>query len=109
MDFSENIPEWKVFKVLITVKGSQEKKVLKICLPEDEGKTAVVFDKDETCGKRAQLVDQEKKKNEEYLENIKSNPYFPVRRRPQIEKIQQQENKNINQIPNNSNGFSFTS
>lgn len=50
----------------------------------EESETAFVNDKNEMCAKRAELVDAERKKNDEYLENLRSNPNFPRRRRPEI-------------------------
>ena len=87
------IPNWKVYNVLLSIKGSGDKKNVKVCLPLDESETAVMNDKNEPCAKRAEFVDQERKKNDDYLQNLQSNPNFPVMRRPEV---QMPVNNNIN-------------
>jgi hypothetical protein len=49
---------------------------VKICLPLDESLTALCSEKDEPCASRAQFVDNEKAKNEDYIQKIKSNNFF---------------------------------
>ena len=71
--------------MLLSVKGTGDKKNVKVCLPVDESETAVMNDKNEPCAKRAEFVDQERTKNDEYLQNLSSNPNFPRRRRPEIQ------------------------
>ena len=53
-----------------------ENTFVKVCLPLDESETALCSDKDEPCGERASYVEREKKKNEDYIEKIKSNNFF---------------------------------
>jgi hypothetical protein len=53
-----------------------ENTFVKVCLPLDESETALCSDKDEPCGPKAQYVDKEKKKNEDYISKIKSNNFF---------------------------------
>lgn len=98
VSFEENIPNWKIYNVLLVLKGTQEKKLVKVCLPLEESETAIVNDRSDPCAKTAELVDQERKKNDDYLENLRSNPNFPTRRRPEIpinNQINQSKIKNI--------------
>ena len=53
-----------------------ENTFLKVCLPLDESETALCSDKDELCGPRAEYVEKEKKKNEDYIQKIRSNNFF---------------------------------
>jgi hypothetical protein len=55
---------------------SGENTFIKVCLPLDESETALCSDQDEPCGQRAEYVDQEKKKNEDYIQKIKTNNFF---------------------------------
>ncbi len=55
---------------------SGENTLIKVCLPLDESETAMCSDQDEPCGQRAEYVDQEKKKNEDYIQKIKTNSFF---------------------------------
>lgn len=55
---------------------SGENTLIKVCLPLDESETAMCSDQDEPCGQRAEYVDQEKKKNEDYIHKIKSNNFL---------------------------------
>jgi len=79
------ISNWKVYNVLLVVKGTHDKKLVKVCLPLDEGETALINDKNQMCANGVQYVDQERKKNDDYLENLRSNPNFPKMRRPEID------------------------
>jgi hypothetical protein len=81
------IPNWKVYTVVIISKGTQDRKILRVCLPLDESETAFVNDKNQMCSEGAQYIDQERKKNDDYLENLRSNPNFPKRKRPEIPQI----------------------
>jgi hypothetical protein len=71
----EIVPNWRIYKVLMIGKHG-ENTFLKTCLPLDESETALCNDKDELCGPRAQYVEKEKKKNEEYIQKIRSNNFF---------------------------------
>ena len=71
----EIVPNWRIYKVLMIGKRG-ENTFLKVCLPLDESETALCSDKDEPCGPRAEYVEKEKKKNEEYISRIKSNNFF---------------------------------
>ena len=71
----EIIPNWRIYKVLMIGKNG-ENTFIKVCLPLDESMTALCSDKDEPCGERADYVEKEKKKNEDYIEKIRSNNFF---------------------------------
>jgi hypothetical protein len=71
----EIVPNWRIYKVLMIGKRG-ENTFLKVCLPLDESETALCSDKDEPCGPRADYVEKEKKKNEDYISRIKSNNFF---------------------------------
>lgn len=53
-----------------------ENTFIKICLPLDESEPALASENDESCKMKAKLVDEEKQKNEEYINKIKSNSFF---------------------------------
>lgn len=69
---------WRVYKVLMIGK-SGENTFIKVCLPLDESETALCSDQDQPCGQRAEYVEQEKKKNEDYIEKIKSNNFLGIK------------------------------
>ncbi len=71
----EIVPNWRIYKVLMIGKHG-ENTFLKVCIPLDESETALCSDKDEACGPRAEYVEKEKKKNEEYISKIRSNNFF---------------------------------
>ena len=71
----EIVPNWRIYKVIMIGK-SGENTVIKVCLPLDESETALCSDQDEPCGQKAEYVEQEKKKNEDYIDNIKTNNFF---------------------------------
>lgn len=71
----EIVPNWRVFKVLMIGKNG-ENTFVKVCLPLDESETALCSDKDDLCGPRAEYVEKEKKKNEDYIEKIRTNNFF---------------------------------
>ena len=71
----EIVPNWRIYKVLMIGKRG-ENTFLKVCLPLDESETALCSDKDEACGPRSDYVEKEKKKNEEYIQKIRSNNFF---------------------------------
>lgn len=58
-----------------------ENTFIKVCLPLDESETALCSDQDEPCAQRAEYVDQEKKKNEDYIERIRTNNFFPKKKK----------------------------
>jgi 3-dehydroquinate synthase class II len=72
---NEIVPNWRIFKVLMIGKNG-ENTYIKVCIPLDESETALCSERDEPCGPRAQYVEQEKKKNEDYINKIKSNNFF---------------------------------
>ncbi len=81
---------------------SGENTFIKVCLPLDESETAMCSDQDEPCGQRAEYVDQEKKKNEDYIQKIKTNNFFgkksklgTVKLLPGEQMIAKDKNKNI--------------
>ncbi len=71
----EIIPNWRIYKVLLIGKNG-ENTFVKVCLPLDESETALCSDKDDLCGQRAEYVGKEKKKNEDYIQKIRSNNFF---------------------------------
>jgi hypothetical protein len=71
----EIVPNWRIYKVLMIGKNG-ENTYIRVCVPLDESETALCSDHDEPCGPRAQYVEQEKKKNEDYINKIKSNNFF---------------------------------
>ncbi len=71
----EIVPNWRIYKVLMIGKNG-ENTFIKVCMPLDESETALCSDKDDSCGPRADYVEKEKKKNEEYISRIKTNNYF---------------------------------
>lgn len=94
--FDEVINNWKVYNVLLNIKGTNEKKVIRVCIPLDESEPAMSSDKNEPCAKKAEYVDQERKKNEEYLESLRSNPNFPTIKRAKKEIKENNGSGNIN-------------
>jgi hypothetical protein len=71
----EIIPNWRIYKILMIGKNG-ENTFIKVCVPLDESMTALCSDKDEPCSNRSEYVEKEKKKNEDYIEKIKSNNFF---------------------------------
>jgi hypothetical protein len=71
----EIVPNWRIYKVLMIGKNG-ENTFIKVCLPLDESETALCSEKDEPCGPKAQYVEKEKQKNEDYISKIKSNNFF---------------------------------
>lgn len=71
----EFVPNWRIYKVLMIGKNG-ENTFVKVCLPLDESETALCSDKDDPCGSRSEYVEKEKKKNEDYIQKIKSNNFF---------------------------------
>ncbi len=53
-----------------------ENSYIKICLPLDESEPALCSENDEPCSERTMYVEQEKRKNEDYLNKIKNNNFF---------------------------------
>lgn len=80
------LQNWKVYNVILNIKGTNEKKLIRVCIPLDESEPAMSSDKNEPCAKRTEYVDQERKKNDDYLENLRLNPNFPQLKR--IVKVQ---------------------
>lgn len=87
---------------------SGENTFIKVCLPLDESETALCSDQDEPCAQRAEYVEQEKKKNEEYIEKIKANNFSgkksklgKVKLRAGEQIIGKENNKNV--VLNSSN------
>jgi len=76
----EIVPNWRIYKVLMIGKRG-ENTFLKVCIPLDESETALCSDKDEACGPRAEYVEKEKKKNEEYIMRIRTNNFFNKKNR----------------------------
>lgn len=64
-----------------------ENTFIKVCLPLDESVTALCSDKDQLCGERVEYVEQEKKKNEDYIERIRTNHFFPKKKKVGIVKL----------------------
>lgn len=64
-----------------------ESTFLKVCLPLDESETALVSDKDEACSPKAKYVQNEKKKNQDYIDKIKSNNFFKKKKRSGMVKL----------------------
>ncbi len=71
----EIIPNWRIYKVLMIGKNG-ENTYVKVCIPLDESESALCSENDEACGFRADYVEKEKKKNEDYISKIKSNNFF---------------------------------
>lgn len=101
----EIIANWRVYKVMMIGKNS-ENSFIKVCLPIDESENALCSDTDEKCAERAEYVDQEKKKNEDYIEKIKTNNFFKKKNHQKQAKLSLQEQtkaKNINMQMNTQN------
>ena len=64
-----------------------ENRYIKVCLPLDESQTALCSDQDEPCGNRSEYVQQEKIKNEDYIENIKRNNFFKKNKKLEAQKL----------------------
>jgi hypothetical protein len=71
----EIVPNWRIYRVLMIGKNG-ENTFVKVCVPLDESLTALCTEKDEACSHRAEYVEKEKKKNEEYINRIKNNNFF---------------------------------
>ncbi len=87
---SEIISNWRIFKVvMISDKG--EDTFLKVCLPLDESEPAIVSETDETCLEKARMIDEEKLKNEEYINKIKKNGFFKKKKTNTTTKLNDDE------------------
>lgn len=64
-----------------------ENRYIKVCLPLDESQTALCSDQDEPCGYRSEYVEQEKIKNQDYIEKIKTNNFFKKNKKLVVEKL----------------------
>lgn len=71
----EIVPNWRIYKVLMIGKNG-ENTYIKVCVPLDESETALCSENNDPCGYRADYVEKEKKKNEDYIAKIKSNNFF---------------------------------
>ena len=71
----DSVLKWRNYKVLM-VGNKGENTFIKICLPLDESEPALASENDESCKIKAKLVDEEKQKNEEYINKIRSNSFF---------------------------------
>ncbi len=71
----EIVPNWRIYKVLMIGKNG-ENSYVKVCVPLDESETALCAEDDDPCEYRADYVEKEKKKNEDYISKIKSNNFF---------------------------------
>ncbi len=99
---NEIVPNWLVYRILLIGKSNQ-KTVIKVCLPMDESENALCSDQDEPCLQRASYLDQEKKKNEDYIEKIKHN-YFAAKSK-NSNTMKQQSNQNIVSYDKTNNSF----
>lgn len=101
----EIVPNWRIYKVLMIGKNG-ENTYVKVCIPLDESEPALCSDKDEACGFRTEYVEKEKKKNEDYIDRIKSNKFFKKKPSQGLIKLlpgEQIKEKNTNLVMNSAN------
>jgi len=75
---------------------SNENSFVKVCLPLDESETALCSNQDEPCSQRAAYVEQEKKKNEDYIEKIKTSYFSGKKKKQGTQKSQEPKDKDKN-------------
>merc|ERR1712032_505187 len=86
--------DWKVFKVMMTSKATlSQQSILKVCLPKNEGVSAIVSDINANCTTKINFIDDIKNKGKPYLNKIKSSHIF----RPVDSNKQNNNNNNNNQ------------
>merc|ERR1712032_670456 len=100
--------DWKVFKVMMASKATlSQQSILKVCLPKNEGVSAIVSDINANCTTKINFIDDIKNKGKPYLNKIKSSHIFrPVDSNKQNNNNnnnnnnQQQQQFNNNQVNN---------